>query len=244
MLYLSGDLKKINFAIYFEKYKSPEYVSRWPECYAGESPNTNMSLEHFHSEFKSLHMKRGQSHRVDAIIQMLLDKTDADLDRQIYKIVKNPRTTRDHQVAHMHEKGAKIPPNDIASENGSWLVTSQSHPDKSYVVTPRERCPVSTCLRCRTCGVCAHMMECTCPFFSRGELCKHIHAVCLQNADWIAERFPKISREERLQGLESLGQLRAARNPNNLEATRAQAHALMATSQHMDEDSKWRSLKP
>ena len=39
----------ISFRKYFDKYLG-ELMFLWPQCYAGSCPNTNMSLEHLHSE--------------------------------------------------------------------------------------------------------------------------------------------------------------------------------------------------
>lgn len=214
-------------------------MSRWPECYAGHCPNTNMALEHFHSELKNLHMNRGQHHRFDSIIKMLLDKTYADLNRRMLTILKNPHTNRDRQVRKFHESGVKIPPTDISAVNGKWIVRSQTDKEVTYEVSLLQPCPGrATCLRCHNCQVCHHMTKCTCPHYSRGNVCKHIHAICHRNPEIVAARFPKISREERLQELHELAPLRAARHPNELQEARAKAEALLATTHHMDDDAQ------
>lgn len=95
---------------------------------------------------------------------------------------------------------------------------SQTDKEITYEVSLLQPCPGrATCLRCHNCQVCHHMTKCTCPHYSRGNVCKHIHAICHRNPEIVAARFPKISREERLQELHELAPLIAARQPNELQ---------------------------
>ncbi|KAJ8909973.1 hypothetical protein NQ315_008988 [Exocentrus adspersus] len=65
------------------------------------------------------------------------------------------------------------------SENNSWAVKSSSN-DNQYTVTKLNDDCVNDCqLTCKFCKICIHMYSCTCPDnFVKGNLCKHIHAVC------------------------------------------------------------------
>lgn len=90
-------------------------------------------------------------------------------------------------------------------EENEWNVKSQTNPDPTpYNVTLVQPCAIKSCLRCRHCQVCHHMARCTCQHYIRGHACKHIHAIGHFFARTFAQRFPKISREERLAELSIL----------------------------------------
>lgn len=72
----------------------------------------------------------------------------------------------------------------------TWTVKSQTaHTStESYLVTMTDQsCPMACCsLKCTTpqCkGLCRHMYSCQCYDYSNGHICKHIHAVAMQNTD-------------------------------------------------------------
>lgn len=233
-LRLSEDVKSIKFGEYFKKYTSAEHVSKWPECYAGHSPLTNMSLEHFHSEYKCLYMNRDQAQRFDGVIHLLVKKSNDDLTRRMIKVMKNPYTSRDYEVRRILNIGLKIQLEDIKEVNGAWKVVSQTQDNISYSVTLLQKCPAPLCLRCRDCTVCIHEIMCTCPFYNRGKLCKHIHAVCHQNAAVIATILPKFTRKEQLKELPQLEAFRTATHLSDFDSNRAKAVAAITTAHTRD----------
>ena len=100
----------------------------------------------------SLEMKRNG----DEMIQVLLDKTDFDRSLRFRKLVKYPRTKRDHEISNWQKSGVNIPASDIVAENGMWHVTSQTTANITYTVKVVSKCPIvpGTCRRCPICKVC------------------------------------------------------------------------------------------
>lgn len=148
-----------------------------------------MSLEHFHSEFKRLYMRKRMNPRLDDLVQMLVDKSKADLRRRFNKVVMDTYTVHDREIRKAHDAGGKIAADQITNENLLWKVASQSQSSVKYTIVLQQVCHVAMCLRCRACDVCTHMIECDCVFAKRGKLCKHIHAFCLHKKNVIDSHF-------------------------------------------------------
>lgn len=125
----------------------------------------------------------------------------------IDKVVRNPPTKRDLDVLKRHRKALDISVDMIMGEGSRWLVNSETSEPISYVVlfTPHECHNFSSCLKCRICGICRHVMSCGCEDFAGGHLCKHVHAVMLCNPDLI-QQLPAGSSisERRSQVLEAV----------------------------------------
>lgn len=183
-------------------------------------------------------MKKGQSHRVDDIIQMLMNKSSADIERRILKVSKNVYTFRDKEIRKIHQNALKINVENITDNGGKWFVASQSNPSQSYTVTLLQDCATRLCLKCRDCGVCYHMVMCNCVYYERGNLCKHIHAVCFHNPRVIAARFRKLSREEELKELPELQYHRTESHLSHSRTIRATAQATMAAAHTLDDQSQ------
>ncbi|GBO46561.1 hypothetical protein AVEN_83296-1 [Araneus ventricosus] len=91
-------------------------------------------------------------------------------------------------IKEKHNKGVKIPNNDIIKHDSHWLVRSQSVRENAYEVKKvadichlQDHCS----FKCSdiNCGeLCTHLYECTCGDGSN--LCKHIHKVHLLNSEY------------------------------------------------------------
>lgn len=171
------------FGKYFRKFAwDTRYCTRWPKSYAGGCPNTNMSLENFHSDLKMNWFHRFGNYRLDEVVEVLVQKTKKDLVDRFIKVAKNPATNRYREMRPRHDKGMLIPRSDIVATAAPncWHVKSASVADQWYEVRQLQNCAIPLCVRCCKCGVCHHMMECSCADNSRLHVCKHIHAICIQ----------------------------------------------------------------
>lgn len=180
---------------------------KWAKCYARECPNTNMSLEHFHSDLKVNYLEGRRNHRLDSLIYQLSQKMKSDVTARFRTIALLSYSKRDLVIQAQHNAAQEIPSDDVTMESdGVWRVTSQSPTSTEiYTVKLLSMCNELLCLRCRTCNICVHMVHCTCLFYTRHLLCKHIHVCCTRYAHQVKSRFG--SRLENKGELDEVGQL-------------------------------------
>ena len=97
MLESRDEGRYISFRKYFDKYLG-ELMFLWPQCFAGSCPNTNMSLEHLHSELKVIHFEGLQNARLDRLIHHLLAKARSDVLGYTHALAKNAYTKKDLEM--------------------------------------------------------------------------------------------------------------------------------------------------
>lgn len=197
MQYCQSTNEKVrNFATYFvgQYVNHNEYMRKWPKCFGGMSPNTNMALENFHSQLKNLYMERGANLRLDKLVYNLVVKSRDDLFARIRKAAKNPYHKRNKVMADQHRASSAILTG-IQKAGSHWLVTSKSG-EIHRVTLAKDDCHIHNCLRCKVCGICRHMVSCDCNISTKSRnLCIHAHTVCIHNLDVVSDRFPERKRD-------------------------------------------------
>lgn len=190
-------------------------------------------------------MLRRKNHRLDRLVDLLLRKSRNDLHRRARKLLKDPPTARDHHIRELHKEGSLIDVNDVIMlDEGKWRVKSQETPAISYNVSLVEMCFVPRCLRCRTCELCTHMVTCSCLFYQRGELCKHIHACGIHFRDLIRTVFPKRGNDLIIKELKSLDVLAECDVPKELAELRSRVTGiLISNSKSLNSEAEIAYLK-
>lgn len=212
---------------------------KWPKCYAGACPNTNMSLERFHKELKTKYLKCGVNIRLDILLYNLVSKSRDDLTRRFQKKALDSYSFRDREILKRHTKSKSLVSDVEYMGDGHWLVQSQSTADTKYEVQIVDHCTTSNCLRCRACGVCTHMIICGCDKYrQRQELCKHIHAACLHDPDVIKHRFPRKNCGLDDAELARRGRFISDEGRNELTNDKMKAFAYLETASNLGPDGE------
>lgn len=136
--------------------------------------------------------------RLDRLIDELFNYSADKCRDRPNVLARDPYSHRETQYRSLHESAKAIPRDDLTRHGlGLWTVESQHTAGKIYwVKLKEERCPQPRCLKCRDCGVCRHMVTCTCERAKRDDLCRHIHACCTYFSDVVRSQFPIPQRNE------------------------------------------------
>lgn len=156
-----------------------------------------MSLENLHFQLKHIYKGGVKSHRMDYILEILLQKAARDWSNRMIALIKDPATFRSREETTRHIAGGAMADEDLCMDSGNVLVKSQSIPDTWYEVRIIAACYVPGCHRCRICCVCMHMMTCSCDSYEHGQLCKHIHAAVIRFGDNIRPRLNPATKRKR-----------------------------------------------
>lgn len=223
-----SDPKYRAYSEYF-KYYTDRRREYWPKCFAGTAPNTNMSLEHFHSDLNKL-AGNLVFNRLDSLIFLLTEKAKNDTVMKLNVIITNPYSFREKDICKRHrDSQTEIPQDNITRDElhpTTWNVRSQSNPDVWHEVQLHlDPCTYRTCLKCRTCNVCRHIVQCTCFAYDRGDLCRHIHAACTKYKADVERVFRSHPHEPSVADIEALRPHLEAESQSEETLLRKELHA-------------------
>lgn len=174
----------------FMEYFQSHFVNttkQWAYCYRQYSGiNTSMVIKNFHRQIKHNFGNGSQITRLQdglALIESYLEyreQNDLIFNIKGHIPTKVLMLRKAHDKAKQHlDIGVGIRRSDD-NDNG-WIVESFSSSSTEYIVTSCGDCVPDCKLMCENCFCCTHMFKCTCLENSiRNIMCKHIHAVCLQ----------------------------------------------------------------
>lgn len=202
-----ADKRVNNFGVYFfgRYVDNGDKPQRWAKCFAEECPNTNMILEAFHSQLKNIFFGKKRNRRLDTLIYRLSCMVDTEVKGHFQSVTKDKYTYKEKDIVATHRRAITIMSDELTRiAPATWNVRSQNQRDHLYTVQLREQCTVDKCLQCRDCGVCHHMVTCTCQRNVREELCVHIHACCVHFCEEVRQKFRKRRREDNFEELKRL----------------------------------------
>lgn len=180
------DTDLLDFMMYFQN-NFVNSKEQWAYCYRQYSGiNTNMVLKNFYRQIKHNFGNGSKITRLEdglALIENYLEhREQSDLINNIKghlsKKVIMLRKAHDQAKNHLD---TKVGIRKCEDNGASWIVESFSTSNTEYIVTNCGDCVPDCKLMCDKCFCCTHMFKCSCQENSiRNIMCKHIHAVCLQ----------------------------------------------------------------
>ncbi|XP_062596991.1 uncharacterized protein LOC134258447 isoform X1 [Saccostrea cucullata] len=170
----------------FLKYMEDNYFCRaekWAKCFRkGEycKVDTNMFIESFHNQLKTVYFEGKRNKRIDVLLETLL-KLENNLFINYFKRVSyNLPSKEDSDTQKRHESSLHIHDREIKQISESFFIVESG--ERQYIVEIWNRyCNLEHCyVKCKEMpciDLCYHLYKCNCPDNENGFLCKHIHKV-------------------------------------------------------------------
>lgn len=177
-------LQVINQA--FLKYMEDHYFSRaekWAKCFRkGDycKVDTNMFVESFHNQLKTIYFEGKRNRRIDVLLETLLKLENNLFINHFKRVAYNMPSKEDSDTQNRHKSSLQIPDGHIKQLSDRFFIVESQ--DNQYLIEICHLyCTEEHCyLRCREIpciDLCYHMYHCNCPDYINGFLCKHVHKV-------------------------------------------------------------------
>ena len=193
----------------FLQYYRDHYMGRsplWAYCYRKNlGINTNMYLENLHRKLKHIFMEGKKHRRMDQSITILMKLIYHMQYERIIRKTKGFISKRLSEIRKRHKKALECSFTVSASGENCWAVLSQSSTEMNlYTVLINPEIDCDCKLICDDCKICANQSSCDCfDYAIKGNLCKHIHYVMVnENLDCSHESI-KTSDNEHTEALPS-----------------------------------------
>jgi len=159
--------------------------------------NTNMFVEAFHRLLKVVYLQSKQNRRVDKLLHILFRIARNIVYEQMLKVEKGKMTHRRCEIQKRHTSAVEMASTCTISpvNHDEWKVQSQVQSEVFYTVQRLlETC--SCKVKCRDCGACTHLYNCSCMDFAvHSTVCKHVHAVHMNVGTSYGNKEQRTSQE-------------------------------------------------
>lgn len=171
-----------NLLTYFNNY----YLLRkekWAMCYRkGEysNVNTNMFLESFHNQLKTIYFEGKRNRRIDILLETLLQIENNLYFKHLAAKKFNMPSEGNLKAFDRHQSSFEIHDSSVCQVNeNTFSITSKKN---VYTVrTQCQKCSETHCyMKCKKVpciDLCRHIFTCNCYDYLEGNICKHLHKI-------------------------------------------------------------------
>ncbi|XP_048735607.2 uncharacterized protein LOC125651055 [Ostrea edulis] len=171
-----------NLLTYFNNY----YLLRkekWAMCFRkGEysNVNTNMFLESFHNQLKTIYFEGKRNRRIDILLETLLQIENNLYFKHLAAKKFNIPSGEIMKTLDRHQSSFEIQNSSVCQVYENTF-TLKSQKNLYTVVTHCQKCPETHCyMKCKKVpciDLCRHLLTCNCYDYLEGNICKHLHKV-------------------------------------------------------------------
>lgn len=171
----------------FLKYLMDNYFNRpekWSLCFRKGieygNVNTNMFVESFHNQLKTIYFSGKRNRRIDVLLDTLLKIENDHFIRHLQRVSYNNPSDSDVHIKDRHDRGLDID-NSRVKQITSSIFSLDSETDNYIIEAMLDDCSQEHCYsKCKNLpciNLCYHMYQCSCSDYHNGHICKHIHKI-------------------------------------------------------------------
>ncbi|XP_062599776.1 uncharacterized protein LOC134261354 isoform X2 [Saccostrea cucullata] len=183
------------------KYVNDFYLSRkekWAMCFRNceyAKVNTNMFLESFHNQLKTVYFEGKRNRRIDVLLETLLQIENNLYFKHLASQKFSMPSQENIKTSDRHQSSFDICDSAICQVNeDTFSLASQNN--LYTIIVKAQKCPETHCYtKCKKVpclDLCRHILTCNCHDFEEGNICKHMHKVMsLLNKDTLTTPLDK-----------------------------------------------------
>ncbi|XP_062604065.1 uncharacterized protein LOC134265856, partial [Saccostrea cucullata] len=171
----------------FLNYLNDHYFNRpekWSLCFRKGTEygnvNTNMFVESFHNQLKTIYFSGKRNRRIDVLLDTLLKIENDHFIRHLQRVSYNNPSDEDIRITDRHRKSLEID-NTKVKQISSSVFSLESGPENYIIEAILSDCSQEHCYtKCKNLpciNLCYHMYKCSCADYHNGHICKHIHKI-------------------------------------------------------------------
>lgn len=170
----------------FLKYINDFYLCRkekWAMCFrTGEysKVNTNMFLESFHNQLKTVYFEGKRNRRIDILLETLLQIENNLYFKHLAASKFSIPSDENIQTADRHKSSFEISDSSVSQVNENTFSVMSKGSLYTVIVNSKkcsEKHCYSKCKKVPCVDLCRHILVCNCFDYGEGNICKHIHKV-------------------------------------------------------------------